>query len=88
LALWEECVFGHVEYQLGCTVCTVMCIQRTMYKLALYTQTSFHFQLDCSPAYKPDQSYQDRFEAAMSTTALPNFIIIIIIISTEYKLPT
>jgi hypothetical protein len=38
------------------------------------------FQLDCSPACKPDQSYQVRLEAAMSTTALPNFIIKIIII--------
>ena len=37
------------------------------------------YQSDCSPACKPDQSYQDRLEAAMSTTALPNFIIIIII---------
>jgi hypothetical protein len=40
------------------------------------------YQLDCSPACKPDQSYQFRLEAAMSTTALPNFIIIILIINT------
>ena len=32
-----------------------------------------NFQLDCSPACNPDQSYQVRLEAAMSTTALPNF---------------
>ena len=39
----------------------------------------FIYQLDCSPVCKPDPSYQVRLEAAMSTTALPNFIIIIII---------
>ena len=38
------------------------------------------YQLDCSPACNSDQSYQVWLEAAMSTTALPNFIIIIIII--------
>jgi hypothetical protein len=31
------------------------------------------FQLDCSPACKPDQSYQVQIEAAMSTNALPNY---------------
>jgi hypothetical protein len=37
--------------------------------------TFLMYQLDCSPACKPDQSYQDQLETAMSPTALPNFII-------------
>ena len=48
-----------------------------LYVTALMTVGVF-YQLDCSPACNPDQSYQARLEAAMSTTALPNFIIIII----------
>ena len=44
----------------------------------LISSFEYHFhQLDCSPACKPDQPDQSYLEAAMSTTALPNFIIII-----------
>ena len=49
-----------------------------LYIFKLYfTLYILYSQLDCSPAYNPDQSYQVRLEAAMSTTALPNFINII-----------